>query len=200
MTVAVSTDAPILAGNSYTFDKQITLILGGNSSGKSSLLKSIAGTIDKEAWDLNQTLEPNFITINNPDENITYYIAEHNLKSQMSHMSDDLGLHLASMKNSSGKATIIQVIAAIDSGNTIILDEPDQSLDISTINKLALLFFKVSFLQNKKLILVVHSKQLLDYISNFLTERPKLAEEFRAIDIKTGLDTTISTYIKEQLA
>lgn len=190
MYVKISDDAEILAGNEYFFDKDINVLVGGNGSGKSTLIKAIILS-QLDNWELSSDykLPKSKITVENSEKDIGYYVAENSNKSKMSHFSDDMFSQIQDMKSSSGQATFNQVLRAINH-KLVILDEPDQSLDMCNSIVLKEVLPRVVLKNGSKIIIVVHSAYLLDGLGEF--------SNVKIIDVRTATEITAKEYLQEQ--
>ncbi len=190
MKVKVNDKAEILAGNEYDFSSDITILVGANGSGKSTLLKAIIlKQISNWEFSSDYKLPLDKITITDNIFDLGYYIAENNNKLKMSHMSDDIFAHIQDMKSSSGEATFNQVLRALNH-NLIILDEPDQSLDMCNSIILKELLPRVVIRNKSKIILTVHSAYLLQKLSEL--------SNVKILQIESGEEITAEDYLLSQ--
>ena len=194
MKVTIDKKAEILGGVEYNFNKPINVLVGGNGTGKSSLLKAISQNI-KEDWELSiaNKLSNNLIELVPKPSKVSYYFVENDEKHKMSHFGDDMFAQLGSMKSSSGEATLQQVLRALTNkeSEVVILDEPDSSLDIMNSIVLEELLPRVVNKDKGKIVIMsIHSRSLLENLS--------LHKEVNIIDILTGDILDVNVYIKEQ--
>jgi ABC-type cobalamin/Fe3+-siderophores transport system ATPase subunit len=190
MKVKIANSALILAGIEYDFSSDITILLGPNGSGKSTLLKAIL-LKQLDIWELNSDykLPSNQVTVENMPSDIGYYFVENNNKTKMSHMSDDIMSHLKDIRSSSGEATFAQVLRSFGH-QLILLDEPDQSLDICNSIILKEVIPKLVIKDKSKIIMTVHSAYLLKSLGSM--------NGVKIIDVTTGQETTAENYLSEQ--
>ena len=193
MKVTVNTDSSILAGNTYEFKKNLTILVGGNGSGKSSLLKAISLNINPDLGLIPSALESTDISITDapPVQDLSTFISEMNLRTDSYHGTNKLDKRLA-MRISSGESTMIQSVNAIHSPFSI-LDEPDQSLDLYNKYSLLMIINKLKKNGSGKIILTIKCHQLLLALSE------NDDNLFDVIDVLTGKKTTVKDYIEEQL-
>ena len=191
MTVTINKESELLAGNSYSFVKPITVLVGGNGSGKTSLLRAIALSIEPSNWELNTNslINAKDVSILNGPKQVSHFFAENNLKHK-SHLGDDIFDQMTAIKSSSGEATFSQVLKIIQK-EFVILDEPDQSLDISNNYGLSLFLLKIAAKKESKIIISVHSAQVLKALGHM----HKLVD---VIDVETGNKTTVEKYIDSE--
>lgn len=188
MIINVSSESELLSNNVYNFSSNINILVGQNGAGKSALLKAIV-LKHTDNWELrnNYRLTDENLTIDNLSTDLGYYIAENNSKHK-GYFGDDVLTQVIAMKASSGESTLHQVLNVLKH-QLVILDEPDQSLDIKNMLILEEVFKKIAS-NGTKIIMTIHNP--------FLLKEMEKVPGVTFFDIYTGDKISIESYFDKQ--
>ncbi len=177
------------AGTEYSFGK-LTFVLDENGNGKSSLLKGILASSNRNNQSINNDTPKGVVDFKHPTFSdifpIGYFGQDSNLKT-LGYLDDsDLAASIGALKSSSGEGTFNQVIDVIKNNYIIVLDEPSTSLSIKNIRKLVYIIKEVIKNSPKLLIITEHNET---FLNSFKEEKA-----YRV----NGEEITVETFLNEQ--
>lgn len=180
-------------GTQIEFKSRVTVIVGDNGAGKSSLIGSLRGHFET-SWSMSQIhrpLEalPSTITPNVPGGTEMNYIdLATDLMKSSGHMHDDhMDLHLSLLHKSSGQSSILQLSGMMEASQAKIhiIDEPERGLSPAKLPVMATLLQEtIADRPDDQFIIITHSPIIMN----------ALAEE--VLFMPSGTYTTPDHYMK----
>lgn len=185
---------PLKAGFKVVFNKQITILVGDNGVGKSTITDAINTTFGKKddtylKRNAKDILIVDKITEPFPFKGIDFHSDD---KKFAAAFGDDMGLQIQQMKASSGQVTLSLLISAnfkeLKDG-LVVLDEPERGLSIRNQYGLANIILQLVKQKNCQIIMTCHSDIILK----------AMKEQAQYFDVKLMKDVSYTEYMLSQL-
>jgi len=185
---------PIKSGFKISFNKEITVLVGNNGVGKSTILEALSDFFGfKDDTYLKRSRLKDNISVSKKGDFPVKYIDFHGHdKKYAAAFGDNMLLQLAQMKASSGQSSIALLNNAKfnDFGNgLILLDEPCRSLSIKNQYNISRLIINLSKVKNCQVVLTSHSSIVLESLKD-------IAQFF---SVESGEDISYKDYILSQM-
>lgn len=154
------------AEQSIQFKDKVTVIVGENGSGKSSLIGCIRYLFDgSRRWNGKGDDKPEEILYAKPVNNVVFQHTDLNkdLLSNLAYFCDDIPFQIKCSSASSGEGLILQLKRALEKQyDLLILDEPERGL---SLNKLRLMKLMIeNYIEenpNTQVIITTHAPKLM---------------------------------------
>lgn len=166
---------PLPAGYKITFNKPITVLVGDNGVGKSTITDAIGQHFGEKDDTYLKRDATSILKIDKLDTKFPYKFVDFHGgdKKFSSSFGDDISLQMFHMKASSGQVSL----SLIQSANfkefkdgLIVLDEPERGLSIRNQRALGKMLGQISFYKNCQLIMTCHSEIVLKALSEIGAE------------------------------